>query len=76
MDIQEKSIMVKCDCSSEAIEVQYEPEYKLFYFAYWSQSFNRPLPFKERIRWMWHLLRTGNPWEDMVMISPEKAKDI
>ena len=76
MDIQEKTIMVKCDCSSEAIEVAYEPEYKLFYFAYWQQGFSRPISFRERLRWTWYLLVKGKLWSDMVMMSPEKAKEI
>ena len=73
---KEKSLMTKCECSSEALEFQYWPEDKQFYVAFWQQGFHRPLCFRERVRWAWRLLFTGNPWGDMIILSPEKAKEI
>ena len=77
MDTQEKSLMVKCECSSESLEVQYWPEDKQFYVTSWQQGFiHRPFSWRERIKWMWHILKTGNPWGDMIILSPTKAKEI
>jgi len=74
--MEDKSIMLKCDCSSEAIEVQRWSDEDQFYFAYWQVGFSRPLCWRERIRWCWNILRNGNPWADSIIVSPSKAKEI
>ena len=77
MEIQhEKTLMVKCECYSDAIEFQYWPEDKQFYISIWQQGFRRPLGWYQRIRWTIKLLFTGNLWGDSIILSPEKAKEI
>ena len=68
--------MVECECSAEALEVQYWPDEKQFYVAFWQQGFNRPLRWRERVQWVWRILFSGCPWGDMVILSPEKAKAV
>lgn len=74
--MEEKFIMVKCECGSEVIEVQHWPEEQQFYFAFWQQGFMRPLCWRERLRWCWRILRTGNPWGDSIIASEQKTKQI
>jgi len=80
---EEKYLIVKCDCGSEALEVQYwlndDAKNKYpdeFYFAFWHYGFERPLCWRERLRWCWRILRTGNPWADSILVFPTKAKQI
>lgn len=71
------SIMEKCSCSGEAIEVQYWGDVdNEFYIAYWNEGFKRPLKWRERLRWCWRILRTGDPWADRVIVNKEQAKRI
>ena len=43
------------------------------FFSYGAYNDDR-LSFRDRIRYAWHILRTGNPWLDMVMMAPKVAK--
>ena len=71
------SLMIMCDCHGEAIQVEYEKEDDQFYFSLWHQGFdNNHLSWWQRLRWTWRILTTGNPWTDLVILSPEKAKKI
>lgn len=75
---KDKSIMVKCDCGAEVVEVYYydDKEHPEFDMSFWQQGFHRPMGWRERLRWIWRVLRTGNPWSDYVVLSPKKAKEI
>ena len=71
------SLMEKCACSAEAIEIQYWDDDDLeFYFAIWNVGFKRPLCWRERLRWCWRVLRTGDPWGDSIIVRKEQAKRI
>lgn len=81
--LPDESIMVKCDCGAEALEVQFWPSDDRkdqypdeFYFAFWQQGFSRPLCWRERLRWCWNILRKGNPWGDSILVYQPKAKQV
>ena len=78
----EKSLMVKCACHSEALEVTFWPEVanaseNEFWFTLWEMAPSRPkVCWRERIRWCRNILRTGNPWADHIIATPEQAKSV
>jgi hypothetical protein len=78
-DIKEESLMLKCACSSEAVELTYWPNDDVpdeFWFCMWEMAPARPLCWRERIRWCWNILRKGNPWADNIILNPEQAKQV
>ena len=74
----------ECDCYTEGIMLGYEfyddvkEEYPLIDMAFFGHGFcgRHPLGFKEKIRWCWHLLKTGYPFIDGVMFSQQTAKEL
>ena len=74
-----KSIYVKCDCSYHMLQVEryYEDKNdKGFNFAIWEHGRGNILSFREKIRWCWNILKTGNPWADSIMVSDETTVEI
>lgn len=72
-----KSLMLKCECRGAAIEITHWNDDNEFWFSIWKQSpYLRPLRWKERIRWCWNILRTGNPWADDIILTSENAKKV
>ena len=79
MELKDESLMVKCACHGEAIEVTYWPNEDSpdeIWFSIWDQGFSRPLCWREKIRWCWNILRTGKPWTDNIIVNPEQAKQV
>jgi hypothetical protein len=77
------SIMVKCECHDEALEVTHWPDTNgngesenEYWFAIWKQGFDTRLCWRERFRWCWNILRTGKPWGDNIILTPENAKQV
>lgn len=65
-------MIIKCQCCCSALEVEWDEELQTYNFALWERhSINTPFSFKERLRWCWHVLRTGDPWSDHVIVSKE-----
>ena len=75
------SCFEKCVCSSHLLEVQKYCDDMIqdegFYLTIWSCSRqSQIMSWRERLRWIWKIFRTGNPWADSVVISNEQAKHI
>jgi len=67
---------VKCSCSSEVLGVEYDEDIKsfdLFIFKHYNN--NDRLSFRDRIRYMWKIFRTGQPYSDQMIINSD-AKDL
>jgi len=75
-----ESLFVKCDCGTHMLEVQryYEDIHDQgFYLTFWHYGrVNRPMSLRERMRWCWRILRTGDPWADGIIANNETAKKI
>ena len=68
----------QCDCGSEGIMMSYEYEEEGVAFvdlAYFQEGFgSRKLSFFQKLRWCYHILKTGQPWHDMVLLNQNTAK--
>lgn len=73
-----KSLYLKCDCSCHLLEIEYDDDFDdSFCIALWSRGRQGEiLSWRDRIRWIWNIIRTGNPWSDSIIINKTKAKEI
>lgn len=81
---EEHPLFVKCDCGADLLEVRrfsetFDKEKSLkdegFYFTFWSYGrSNYIMRWKDRFRWCWRILRTGDPWADGIIASNANAK--
>jgi hypothetical protein len=76
------TVFIKCDCTSHALECQ---KYKYdehgnegFYLSFWhyGQDTNARKSWKERFRWCWRILKTGNPWADSIIATNKSAREL
>jgi hypothetical protein len=82
--IEEK--FFKCSCYSHALEIVYMVEkyendknsYEDFYFNLWEmgRGDNNIMSWRWRFRWMWHILKTGKPYTDGIILTKEQIIDI
>lgn len=70
------SIMLKCNCSAEVIEFQYNKEDKEYYVAIWKLGHDNRLSWPERFRWIWKILQTGNLWADSLILPIESKNKL
>ena len=70
----------ECDCHTEGIMMSYEYNESeglpLIDIAFFQHGFVgiHPLGFWERLRWSLHLIKTGRPFLDGIMLSQKNAK--
>lgn len=67
------NLLLKCDCGGEMLEVVKEEGY--YEISLWRQGGGH-LSWKERARWIWRILTTGNPWTDQLILSKEKISQL
>lgn len=72
-----KSIQIKCDCGAESLEIIPGDEDDLFYVSIWRAPGGlQPLPWPDRLRYMWRILRTGRPYGDQLIFTKQSLKDL
>ena len=78
-------LFVKCQCGSEAFEIRrydyrdgdLESEDYGFYLSFWKYGRGKhSLGWRERLRWCWRILRSGDPWADSIIASDEDTMKI
>lgn len=66
---------VKCSCSSEVLGVEYDKDINSFdVFIFKHYNTDSKLSFLDRLRYVWKMLRTGEPYSDQMIIAAD-AKD-
>lgn len=75
-DDQIPELFVKCECACEALEISYYDDDKTFYVAFWDIGRRRVswMPWKNRLRMIWKILRGKDLYADMVILDHKRAK--
>ena len=77
MTMEKNEINIKCECCSHAVEFSHDEEMGQVEISLWNYGHSGTrLSFRERIRWSWHILVTGNPWVDMVTLNYSKMDKV
>jgi hypothetical protein len=70
------NIFLKCDCGSHVIEVEKDPNLGTCFTLWHYGVQSKTLGFIERLRWIWRILITGNPWCDSIILDEKKIKTL
>jgi len=73
-----QSKFYKCACSCHALEVDttFRKLENEIYFTSWEHSGTRPFSFREKLRWCFHILKTGRPWSDHIILNESQVKEL
>jgi len=70
-----KQLFIECDCYSEGIKLNYEDG--LLYISLYQRGFKpRTKTIKEKLRWIWQIITKDVPYDDELIISKDKIKQL
>jgi hypothetical protein len=73
-------LMVKCSCHYHAVSFSFddfsEDSIPMIDIGFWERGCHFPLPWKQRLRWTWYLLKEGRLQGDDVVINEKDADAI
>lgn len=70
-----KQLFIECDCYSEGIKLNYEDG--LLYISLYQKGFKpRTKSIKEKLRWIWQIIIKDVPYDDELIISKDKIKQL
>ena len=73
----ENNLVAKCDCNHHAVEVEFDPEFNLYYLGFWRHWTSPfPLPWLDRLRWIYYLIVDGTLQPDNIVLQKEQAQEI
>lgn len=67
---------VTCACYGEGLRLTYWPEDKLYYLSLWKPRSWGSTSWRQRLRHIWQILKTGEPWEDELCLNQEEAQKV
>ena len=68
--MKEQTIQLKCECTGEALEVNYDMEENVYYFSIWTMGTKGVrISLLHRLKHCWQILRWGHPYGDQLVIS-------
>jgi hypothetical protein len=73
------NIFVICDCNSHALYLEKidDDNIPTLYISVFERGTDgKQMRWFDRIRWIWHIIKNGHPFTDMVVIEKDKVKDI
>lgn len=81
INTDKNSLVVECSCHSHALHITYDDFWKdsipMIDIAIWERrGAPFPLPWKQRFRWIWSLLKDGTLQGDDVIINENDADAI
>ena len=65
---------IPCDCGAEVLGIEYDDESDCFYLGIY--EFKRKYSVRDKLRGIWRIIMTGEPYGDQMVISKEKMKEI
>ena len=76
-----KITFVACECHTEGVEVSWWPDDgdgESVYLSMWELKHyqGRKMPWKQRLRSMWHIAKYGEPFKDQVSLSHYDAERV
>ena len=73
-----KRDMYICDCGVDGVVLEFDEEIPEIWMCFWTRGLNPGNRFtlREKLRWIWHILRKGCPWTDEVGLNKEHAKEL
>jgi hypothetical protein len=69
------NLFLSCLCSSHVLQATVDED-KNVEISIWQLGRTRSLSWKERLRWIWRILRTGDPWADQILIDRKQGKSL
>jgi hypothetical protein len=66
-------IMLRCKCDHAALQIIHWPKEEDFEVFLWWRGFSPKMSLLERLKWCWHVLISGEPNGDNVLLTREAA---
>lgn len=70
-----KTTYIECDCHNEVLVVTPDAALEEIYLAIWGPRTRKP-GWRTRLRFIWNIIRTGQPYEDQFVLNKEGARTL
>ena len=76
---------VECDCGNEILQItediekgHNDQEFKMYYLSIYERglNWNNEYGFWQRLKYCWHILKTGKPYADSMVLKRDKLDEL
>lgn len=73
-DYLREPIYIECSCGTEVLRVQYDEELDTYDISMF--SLHKDYSWKHKIQQIWHILKTGEPYSDQMVVSRKELAEL
>lgn len=74
MSQSDKVAYARCSCDTEVLKVEYNEEWEEFNISIYELS--HKTTWKQKLRYIWRIIKTGDPYGDQVVPVKEEMRSI
>lgn len=76
--MKDGELHITCDCHAHELHFERDSEdiKPWWYISFWIQGYRTTSTWKWRLKYVWHILRTGRPYGDEVILSEPQMKEL
>lgn len=69
---------IRCACENELLVVRYDKEWNTIELSMYETqySFNNKMTFWQKVRYIYRLLKTGQPYTDQILLKKEQIEEL
>jgi hypothetical protein len=66
---KDNELHLTCSCHSHELHFEKDSEYNQWFISFWQRGYITDTSWKYRLKCIWHILRTGRPYGDEVILE-------
>lgn len=74
--IKDNELHVTCGCHSHELHFEKDCELPMWYVSFWQRGYVEHSSWAYRIKCIWHILRTGRPYGDEVILAKKDLEEL
>jgi hypothetical protein len=73
-----KKKYIECSCCAEGLHLMQFDDEEYVYLSVWQTGYckNNKLSWKNKLRYIWQVIKTGSPFHDQLVLDKEACKEI
>ena len=73
---KDNELHITCSCHTHELHFEKDDELSVWFVSFWQRGYAVETSWRYRLRCIWHILKTGRPYGDEVVLDKESIKEL
>jgi len=73
---KDNELHLTCGCHSHELHLEKDHEDEMWYGSFWVRGYQTDTDWRFRLRCIWHILKTGRPYGDEIILERKDLEEL